>query len=214
MTFLTHAALLSVPVKGKHEDLRNLSLSSEAEIRQSRKKDDSMVAAKKYLKAMDALSELERAMAPFMGKQTHTSTQPPQKPKVLKPNLYQVVPYVSAAPIETVRTAMLQEPKESGTSRFWLFRHALDHVYCSSAWHWYRWLGWFCSRILLYAPLCLISAYLLYLALALLYVAAHPELLLRAVFTAVKSSPRLLSAYADHLGEAAWTEIKAAFSPF
>ena len=66
MTFLTHAALLSVPVKGKHEDLRNLSLSSEAEIRQSRKKDDSMVAAKKYLKAMDALSELEHAMAPFM----------------------------------------------------------------------------------------------------------------------------------------------------
>ena len=77
-----------------------------------------------------------------------------------------------------------------------------------------KWLGWFCSYILLYAPLCLISAYLLYLALALLYVAAHPELLLRAVLAAVKSSPRLLAAYVDHLGEAAWTEVKAAFSPF
>ena len=90
MTLLNHAALLSVPIKGKYEDLMSLSSSSEAEIRQSCKKNGSMVAAKKYLKAIDALSELERAMAPFMGTQTHTSTQPPQKPKSLKPNLYQV----------------------------------------------------------------------------------------------------------------------------
>ena len=78
MTLLTQAASLFVAVQGKYEDLMSLSLSSEAEIRQSCEKNDSIVAAKKYLKAMDALSELERAMAPFTGKQTHNSSQPPQ----------------------------------------------------------------------------------------------------------------------------------------
>ena len=51
--------------KRKYEDLMSLSSYSEAEIRESCKEDAEVVAAKKYLKAMDALSELKSAMAPL-----------------------------------------------------------------------------------------------------------------------------------------------------
>ena len=73
MTLLNHA-------KRKYEDLTILSASSEAEIRQSCDKSAGTVAAKKYLKTMDALSELESAMAPFMPPEDDSwwSFMPPQ----------------------------------------------------------------------------------------------------------------------------------------
>lgn len=54
----------------------SLSAAAEAEIRHSSKKIDSIAAAKKYIKAMDALSELERAFVFLKGNKTLVPDRP------------------------------------------------------------------------------------------------------------------------------------------
>ena len=85
---LTTAALMQVPVQGRFECLHELSAGAEAEIRQSSKKGDSILVAKKYLKALDALGELEKAMAVFP---SGGNMRPPQKYSFVKTNKYDLI---------------------------------------------------------------------------------------------------------------------------
>ena len=161
---------------------------------------------------MDVLSELERALAPFKGSKTLAPDRPSQnynhKPN-LSPSSLALVPYVASAPVNAVHVAEQQERRQLSNTRV---GKLLNGVYRSSAWRGYMYLGWVCFQVMMCARVT--SAYLLYLTFALVYVAAHPELLIRAVLNALKASPRLVSAYLDVLGEAAWLEFKTAFSPF
>ena len=107
------------------------------------------------------------------------------------------MPYVAFAPENVVQVAEKQKRRQLSNIRV---GELLNGVYRPSAWRGYMYLGWVCFQVMMYAPLCVISADLLYLTFALVYVAAHPELIIRAVLNALKASPRPVSAYLDVLG--------------
>ena len=215
---LTTAALMQVPVQGRFECLHELSAGAEAEIRQSSKKGDSILVAKKYLKALDALGELEKAMAVFP---SGGNMRPPQKYSFVKSKFLPackfsaacpdaslanaVVQYVPSAPLSKIGAAKRQEWGIDNTTASDL----VNAICLSPIWSRYKLVWHIFTQLLWYGPLCLIVVYMCYAGFAMAHLALHPEILVKVIFRTAKSSPGFIVSHSDAVAASIWSEMVA-----
>ena len=184
-----------------------LTASGEAEVRPSGKKSDIFVAARKYIKAIDALSELERALANFPGEQ-----KPPLRGQQVyaptsnaKTKSQAIVPYFSSVPVSKINAAKRQE---MGVDWFnfaaavsWMFHSVPGRLY----------LKFLClaGKCLLYGPLVIGVVYLIYGLVAMWYLLLHPELLARGIVSFLRASPTFMFQGFDAVGRSFWDEVSS-----
>ena len=96
------AVVFSVQTSSGIAELYRLTPDQESFVKQSTKRSDTLMLAKKYLKAADAVEELEKALSAFPGLDTVLAPVPihrqPQPYQVRGPGNGQIVPYIPVAP--------------------------------------------------------------------------------------------------------------------
>lgn len=187
------AAAFSVQTSSGLSELYNMTPAQESFVKQSTKRSDSLTLAKKYLKASEAVEDLEKALSSFPG----FEVAPPPAPLrnnhaphfVRGPGGGQIVPYLPVAPARFERAARRQE---LGLDWFNL-NNAMQAITSWKMWKWY----WRVLKVLLIvlalAPLFILVAFTFQVAAAVLYLASHPELLIKASFGLARFFPTLAS---------------------
>lgn len=186
--------------------LYELTDTAMAHLKQSNKRSDVITLAKRYIKAMEAVTELEKALEVFPGASESAKVSntcvPQAKPAAQITNA--MVPYVNVAPPSAARKAYMQEVGLD----FSYFVSGLSNFRNSFLYKMYKraFLLWF--QFLLLAPLFILVAYGFHFMGATVYVASHPALGIHAVFALFKALPGLAANSTQEMGEQMYVELR------
>ena len=206
------AAVFSVQTSSGLAELYRLTPDQESFVKQSTKRSDTLMLAKKYIKAADAVEELEKALSAFPGLDSSLAPVPiqrqPQPYQVRGPGNGQIVPYIPVAPARYQRAACRQE---WGLDWFNL-NVAVQRICAWRVWGWY----WFALKtlivILAFAPLLILVAFTVQVVAAVLYVAAHPELMIKASFSIAQFFPNLAAQAVNNMADQYVAELTSMWS--
>jgi len=180
---LSVAATRSVPLSTGRVCFFELTDSHSAEIRAGKSRTDSLGLAKKYLKACEALEELEKGL--------EASPQParlyraPQvyankgKAKFPDPRSCAIVPFVKTAPLQHPLTFTNESQIACHLPSNMLDRAVFTAKSCleSRAYQHYCFAFKTVFQILVYLPMFVLMSFCVFLILASLYLAFHPAVL-------------------------------------
>ena len=182
------------------------SRPGETELRQSGKKSYIFVAAKKYLKATDALSESERAVS--------VSQVGKSLPCAARTNIQWFWTMPVPSQLHSLRLCVMSPQHLSQRSMqlgAWegvsIGSMCQSRIGFSIPTHIYYKCSCFGGECLLYGPLVVGITYMFYGLIALWYLLLHPELLARGIVGAIKASPAIWFQGFGATGRCFWDEV-------
>ena len=159
-------------------NLFQLSNSDCAEIKSLKRTNDNIRVAKKYVAVKEALDELEKSMSGFPEPYLSRMPQPYSNSVPIAGNTNSaIVPFVPVAPIQDAAWAAKFEhgPFLPTLRVLSLIKSSSIYKRYISVCGWMLWLG-------LYLPLVVGIIYTLYFVWLWLYIAGHPEVIVKCVF--------------------------------
>ena len=196
---LTHAALLWVPLDSSSCFLSDATPAQLDAIRASRSRNPTVQAAKKALRATALLEELKVDLdgLPSVGAAPAALRAAPAKAPAASPSdpaSLAIVPFIKTVRPETVvdNAQAMHRPVHARfklpASFPQLYRKAFERA----------------VNIMAFLPLALVYVGLFYTLLGFAYLAAHPELLVRAAFSLLDAIPN----YTAFATEQMWNQVK------
>ena len=201
------AQMFTVWTQGVQRPLYMLDEQQMAEIKSCSKRSDTLMLAKKYFKAAQAIEELEKALEAFpqgmKAALVPRSSQPYANVHKRPTSENRIVPYVPVAVTSRVAAAKRQElGYDWWNVKDW---HSTFRKTRLGSWYWLTIKSIF--YLLLVTPLILMLAFCAQFVLLIMYVAQHPELLFRAVRTVVGFAPVVTEYAAKRVATQLWDEV-------
>ena len=198
---LSVAATRSVPLSTGRVCFFELTDSHSAEVRAGKSRTESLSLAKKYLKACEALEELEKGLETspqparlYRAPQVYNNKCPAQSPD---PRSCAIVPFVKTAPVRHPLTSTKDEPIVSPMPSNVLDRAATCFSSClkTRIFQHYCFACKFAFQVLVYVPIFVLMAFCVFCVLASLYLAFHPAVFAKLT---LQSILRLVHAGMEH----------------
>ena len=199
------AAVSSVQTNSGVSLLFELSSDQIAELKQTMRRSDTLLLAKQYIKATEAVEELKRRLANFPAggpPPGAANSKPPAPPYAMaKNNALALVSRVKVAPANMASVARRHEAGFSLTkmtavaNSFWQSRVGRWYVTALR-------VGFYVFTL---APLLVLCAFIFHVWLSLAYLCMHPELIVSGFFKVALNVPSL----ADHVVTRMWNQVAA-----
>jgi len=211
---MTAAELLTVVIEGEVIELMSASAAQLETIKASKSRAPQLLAAKKYLKAVELLRELERDLdalqvvrsAPKMNSEPKRGA-PLRASSALSGNDLAIVPFVATA---RPTPATLRAAGRTDDSTFlapvpWDSKSFLNKLMHSKTVKIYIVVLKAAMFVCSYAPLFLLCLSMFYGMLSVVYVLAHPAFLVKAFFAVLDAVPN----YTSYAMDSMWEEFRS-----
>jgi len=198
---MKEAALLPVPLDKGIVNFGNLSTVDKAALAQNKSRAPPVLVAKKLIKLEAMLDDVERDLAPF-------ALTPPAVNSPAECQRLELVPYVPSVPLHPKNKTKTPDQTES-TSTTPVHEALLNFIPKDLTKHGAYMMT--TLKFLAYVPVVFGYVALIYTALGVAYVVAHPELLVPALFKGLDLLPNYAEFFFIRVTDAVKAELAERF---